>query len=46
MFLKTGGSLEVAEVVATIRTTLEPWAVATKVLSAGLHGRRTYVAVD
>lgn len=26
-----------------IKTTLEPWAIRTKVLSAGLCGTRTYV---
>ena len=43
MFNKSGGSLEVAEVVAVIKTTLEPWAIGTKVLSAGFCVTHIYV---
>lgn len=43
MFNKSGGSLEVAEVVAVIKTTLEPWGIGTKVLSAGFCVTHIYV---
>lgn len=39
---KTGGSLGVAEIVALIKITLVPWAIAAEVLCAGPRRRHAY----